>query len=113
MEKSREYRRIVYPWSSHSGARGVEYESLGDSVGMRVVLAVAEHTGVDPVDLPPLGGVVDPDALDAVFGPGKRSNDSSPEVRFEYAGTEVVVRGGTEIAVERLPAVSDRRRDRR
>jgi hypothetical protein len=73
---------------------------MSDSASRRVVQAVAEATNTDPVDLPPLYGVIDPDALDAIFRPtvdGHGSNrgrgmGDSRELRFFYAGREVSVR---------------------
>jgi len=64
-----------------------------------VVSAVAEAEGVDPVDLPPLYNVTDPEALNALF-----TSDSGgvSTVEFEYAGYSVVVRG--EGTVEVRPA---------
>lgn len=55
----------------------------------RVVLAVAREKDVDPLELPPLGERLDPDALDALFE-GRAPSDA--ELRFEYADVRVVVR---------------------
>lgn len=85
-------------------------EEGGDSVGASsrqtpsraVVEAVAEAEGVSPAELlppeyEPLGAVVDPDALDALFA--DRSNGTtrpSGNVSFPYCGYEVTVeRDGT------------------
>lgn len=61
----------------------------------RAVLdAVATAEDVDPVDLPPLYDVVDPEKLDALFAPlaaDPATARSRGEVRFRYAGHEVVV----------------------
>jgi len=60
----------------------------------RVIRAVAEETETDPADLPPLYGVIDPDALDAVFdGRHETGSDSDDrELRLSYAGREISVR---------------------
>jgi len=71
---------------------------MSESASSRVVLAVAEATGTDPADLPPLYEVIDPDALDAVFRSGVDGNqgngewEDDRELRFSYAGREVSVR---------------------
>jgi hypothetical protein len=69
---------------------------MSDPASERVVQAVAEETGTDPVDLPPLYDVIDPDALDAVFASGRDGTDStrgdSRELRFTYADREISVR---------------------
>jgi hypothetical protein len=71
---------------------------MSESASSRVVVAVAEATGTDPAELPPLYEVIDPDALDAVFGAGvdgtggDRQWEDDRELRFSYAGREVSVR---------------------
>jgi len=59
-----------------------------------IVEAVAETTGVDPLDCPPLWEVVDPEALDALFLEGTRGT-----VTFEYAGCRVAVEDGETVSV--------------
>ncbi|NUB91121.1 hypothetical protein HT576_08815 [Haloterrigena sp. SYSU A121-1] len=78
----------------------VEWETGSEKTPMyAVVSAVAEAEGIDPVNLPPLYNVVDPEALNALF-----TSDSGgvSSVEFEYAGYSVVVRG--EGTVEVRPA---------
>lgn len=66
----------------------------------RVVSAVAEATGTDPLELEPLNEVVDPDALDALFSSsGLRSARPPRRVEFAYAGRTVVVTGGGTVEV--------------
>lgn len=70
------------------------------SITTRVVRAVAAEEGVDPLDLPPLSDVVDPDALDRLFDPsrcGTATEDGTCEVWFSYAGWEVHVRDGVPV----------------
>ena len=57
----------------------------------RIVLAVAKEKDADPLELPPLGEQLDPDALDTLFR--DRLPDDA-ELSFEYAGVRVVVREG-------------------
>lgn len=60
-------------------------------------MAVARERGVEPTDLPPLGDVIDAEALDALAGAGDGANgrgSGDPTVQFSYADTEVHVQGG-------------------
>lgn len=56
-----------------------------------VVTAVADRTGQEPTELPPLADAVDPDALNALFAAG--DGGTVRRVAFEYCGYTVVVRG--------------------
>lgn len=69
-----------------------------EAISQRVVEAVADARGVDPLDLPPLYDSIDPDALDALFDHAD-SGLSITELRFELEGCEVLVRGSGEIVV--------------
>jgi hypothetical protein len=61
-----------------------------------VVQAVAECEGVDPMRLPPLYEVCDPDALTAlVAGPGEGLS-----VEFSYCGHRVTVDGAGVVSVD-------------
>jgi hypothetical protein len=64
-----------------------------------VVSAVADATGTDPLELPPLGNVVDPEALNDLVDCGRNSDLRS--ISFEYAGYDVVVSGVGDIQVSR------------
>lgn len=64
-----------------------------ESISTKVVAAVAEANGVDPIELDePLYEVVDPDALDALFR-SRADGSRLPygRVTFSMAGCEVVV----------------------
>jgi hypothetical protein len=63
----------------------------------KVVSAIAEAKGVDPLELDPLYDYVDTDALDAIFSQADAS--SSLELRFSVADYQVVVSGAGEVAV--------------
>lgn len=52
----------------------------------RVVRAVARETGRDPLDLPPLYGVIDGDSLDAYI-----ERIDYGDLSFAYAGVTVTV----------------------
>lgn len=54
----------------------------------KVVYAVANADGVDPIDLDPLYETIDPEALDALF-----EGTTEGTIKFTYEGHDVVVRG--------------------
>lgn len=64
----------------------------------RVIHRVAETQGRDPLELPILEDVIDPDALERVI-------DEMPagEVSFTYAGQEVTITSDGEITLEESP----------
>lgn len=68
------------------------------SITVTVVELVAAETGKDPLELPPLSTVVDPEALDRLF-----TDEAPPEasVRFEFAGCHVSVTADGVVTVER------------
>ncbi|WP_135828644.1 HalOD1 output domain-containing protein [Halorussus halobius] len=69
------------------------------NVSTVVVEAVAESMGVSPLELdPPLHRVVDPDALDDLFGPTGAATEPT-RVSFTYAGHEVTVQGRGDVEV--------------
>ena len=73
----------------------------------RVVEAIAEAEGVDPVALdPPLNAVIDLDALDELFSPTSGVPRPSGRVEFEYDHYEVVVEGDGAVTVEPKDAPS-------
>jgi len=74
--------------SGRDGTRSQFTISEYDRASIGVVEAVAAATDRDAGSLPPLGRVIDPDALDDFLGRG-----GDVEVSFEYAGTEVTVQG--------------------
>ena len=61
-------------------------EGVEKSVSERVVLEVADATGSDALELPPLYGTVDPDALDALV-----DGTANGGVSFTYARHDVTV----------------------
>jgi len=72
--------------------------STGESVSATVVEAVAEEMGTDPKHLPEtLHEVIDPDALDALFG-GRNSSDGV--VMFSYCGYSITVTASGEVSFE-------------
>ncbi|MFP8958258.1 HalOD1 output domain-containing protein [Natrialbaceae archaeon A-CW3] len=67
-----------------------------------VVSGIAEATGTDPLELPPLSNAIDPDALNTLVA--ARPSTTLQQVTFQYAGYEVVVDGDGEV---RITADSD------
>ena len=73
----------------------------------RVVEAIAEAEGVDPVALdPPLNAVIDLDALDELFSPSGGVPRPSGRVEFDYDDYRVAVEGGGAVTVEPKDAPS-------
>lgn len=73
-----------------------------DSICTKVICAIAEAKGVDPLDLDPeLVDVVDPDALERLFRYGT-AGDTEGRVTFTMAGCEVVVRSTGSVTAARL-----------
>jgi len=61
------------------------------SATVSVIRAVAEVEDVTPGDLPVLGDVIDPEALDGVFEGGQRVGRSNARLSFDYCGYTVTV----------------------
>lgn len=67
-------------------------QSADGAVSEQVVSAVAAACDIDPLELPPLYDVIDPDALDRLFEHGALAEGNSiGRVTFTMAGCEVVV----------------------
>lgn len=82
----------------------MEYEiESGESVSMAVVYAVSAVDGRDPCSLPPLAGVLDPEALDTLFGP---QPDGDPRtggrLSFTYSGCRVTLNNGEYLTIQPL-----------
>ena len=72
------------------------------SASERVVAVIAEKSGTDPLELPPLYESVDPDALDALFTPDSREPVLG-EVTFTHAGHEITVAYDGEVVITARP----------
>jgi hypothetical protein len=71
-----------------------------ESATEAVVLAVAEATDADPLDLDPLYDCVDPDALDDLFESGDDGTARlSGSFTFEYEGCDVAVHADQRVVV--------------
>lgn len=66
-----------------------------------IVLGIAERTGTEPTELPPLYEVIDPEALDAL------ARDENPcQMAFEYADYAVTVAGYQHITIHECETTS-------
>lgn len=73
-----------------------------------VVETVAEAENVDPLDLDPLYGVIDPDALEELFTATAGSPRSSGKITFEYHGHTVVVSNDGSVTLADSPALLEK-----
>lgn len=74
--------------------------SGGVSVSTDVVRRVASAEGVEPTELPPLYGAIDPDALDRFLASVEVSRPIvSDAVQFRYAGYRVAVDADGEVTL--------------
>lgn len=97
-------------YSSDGGSHRVEFDANDQQVSMAVVRAVAAIDGRAPNDLDPLYHVVDPDALDTLFGPTIGDDHRGDvEISFRYHGYEVSVRSYGMIVISEtdVPAVEE------
>ena len=78
-----------------------EARRVGDDLTSEaVVRAVADVRNLDPIDLPPLHGVIDPDALDALFADTIAGSSREGRLVFEYGGCTVALRSPDRILVD-------------
>lgn len=63
-----------------------------------VLNTVAERTGTDVLELPPIYDAIDPDALEAVLGHANGGGDC--RVEFSYHGYQVTVTGAGEVSLD-------------
>lgn len=73
-----------------------------DSTTSRVLEAVAVTSGIDPLELPPLYDVLDPDALDVLV-----VSMSDGKLSFTYAGYRVEVDADGEVRLLEEPEQRD------
>ena len=70
-----------------------------ESASEAVVRAVADARGRDPIELPPLHNVIDPDALNELFSDTIAGTARSGRLVFEYGGCTVALDGPNEVLV--------------
>lgn len=88
----------------------MEYEIERDeAVSTAVVRAVSAVEGCNPRSLRPLGEVLDPDALDALFGSrGDGSSRPGGRLMFVYSKCQVTVDNGEYLTLDLIdPLVRD------
>lgn len=77
-----------------------ERSAKNKRVSEKVVSAVAEETGSDPLALEPLYSVVEPDALDTFFEMSGLGPRRSPfRIEFTYSGCEIMITGDGSVSV--------------
>ena len=74
-------------------------------LSMKIVTAIADHVGVDPLALhPPLYEVIDLEALEALFrSPTGGKNPAIDRVVFSYDGIYVGISNGADVEVSDSP----------
>jgi len=73
--------------------------SSTDSVTYAILRTVADAKGVSPLDLEPLGNVIDPDALNELVDSMPLTTDVLGTVEFRYEGYDVTVRANGRVDV--------------
>ncbi|RDI71462.1 HalOD1 output domain-containing protein [Halopelagius longus] len=81
---------MTEPGGTSSGTSGA------DDIGVRIVREVAAELDRSPMELEPLAGLVDIDALSSL------TTTQSVNVSFEYEGLRVTVHRDGSVGVERL-----------
>lgn len=74
-----------------------------EPVTVAVAEAVATYRGVDVIDLEPLHGVIDTDALERLFESRGNSDRATGSVAFEYGDCLVTITATGTIRVEPAP----------
>lgn len=91
------------PPDDQPSERGTITTTIEGSASSEVIRAVSIRANEAPEALPPLNDVIDPDALNAVFGP---KPDGTPRcggvLVFPYAGHRVWITDNREVAVTPL-----------
>jgi hypothetical protein len=80
---------------THPGSTTIRYDVDDRTVTETVAQAVANARGVDVLDLPPLGDVVDAGALERLCHRSGQHSTSDVLVSFSYEGCQVRVEGET------------------
>lgn len=76
------------------------YDAAGDRTPAEAIVdAVATAAGVDPLDLPPLYEMVDPDAVDRLFGHPAEAAETEALLSFRFDTWNVFVRADGRIRV--------------
>ncbi|RLM41998.1 hypothetical protein DVK00_18230 [Haloarcula sp. Atlit-47R] len=90
----------------------VQFDASRDGgASYAVVTALSAVTDKEPTGIEPLYGVLDPDALDALFQHGSGNSKSDIAVSFELDGSDVTVYSTGEV-IARMSEGGDARRKR-
>lgn len=88
---------------------GYEIEA-GEPVSLAVVRAVSTYLSRDPCSIRPLAGVIDPDALDALFSPqDDGTHRLGGQLSFVYSNCKVTIENSEYIAVSSIKPGQDGR----
>ncbi|WP_245547743.1 HalOD1 output domain-containing protein [Halovivax ruber] len=86
-----------------TGTTTATVASASRPTSLRVVDAVADERGVEPMGLDPLYEAIDPDSLDSLFPPApERPEATSRSIAFTFAGYQVTIDGAGAIDVTEL-----------
>jgi hypothetical protein len=85
-----------------------DWESDG-SLSQTIIEAIAAMQEIDSDDVEPLETVVDPDAMDRLFGPRREAprRDEEGHIRFELDGYDVRVTWSGDVSIRRDDASQD------
>ena len=80
----------------------MEYEiGAGELLSTAVVRSVSAMEGREPLDLPPLANVLDPDALDVLFATnGIGEPKSGGRLSFVYSESYVTIENGEYLSIQ-------------
>ena len=62
-----------------------------ESASGRIIHEIAEQTGRDPLDLPPLNDYIDTDAIDSLLRSNATKKSRKIQLEFQYDGHQVTV----------------------
>lgn len=71
----------------------------GETATEQVIRTVAETTGTDPLELPPLYDTIDPDGLDALI-----EDMTTGTISFTYTGRDITVHSDGTVTIDEPPA---------
>ncbi len=75
-----------------------EFDPTGENIIVEIIEAISAATGEDPMGLPPLGAVIDPDALEACI----RSGNETVEISFVFEDRQVTVAASGSGTIQQL-----------
>ena len=78
----------------YTGTTTAEFDPEDGVPSMAVTALVADRKGVDPRDLAIVYDIIDPDALDSLFG-DRRAGLANTAVVFQYEGFDVRISHGS------------------